>query len=615
MKLFSSALKVLMVAWSASATIALAVPQTKGVVTAANYKILLKDGWQGFGPTVGTYATGDAVCAGDTFLSATAVVPGIGNLGSPTTVSIKVVQNAATFTWFRPADGTMFSAPASRVSRIGNAIRFSGVFTKEQLGVAHHGGGGFSGALTVVCPAVVIPTFTPTNTPTSTLTSTPTRTSTATPTWTPTFTDTPTRTATATYTWTSTPTVTPTITYTWTSTPTVTPTATYTLTNTPTVTPTATYTRTSTPTVTPTATYTRTSTPTVTPTATYTRTSTPTVTPTATHTRTSTPTVTPTATYTRTSTPTATPTPTYTSTRTSTTTPTLTYTPTWTPTGTSTPTITPTFTTSATPTGGPTVTPTVTPTPIITTISGFAVTPLAECVEVLTNGEMLAHFGYRSDEKVTVEIPVGERNNVQPNPLDRGQPTLFKPGYFGNAFTAAVSSSTGGSWILASAEARVTEKTTRCDANLVVCTTTPIKDILGKLDQLSKAQADIVKAIASAIKKNNKSRKTQQAATDLVAEANALYVQQWTLIWNGFPGEVIICTQGCSTISKTTEIGLLQSGSRELLAIANRALRILGKSPSSTAKKVAVRRKAEAIKGAKLFEQQSSTLPQTESKC
>ena len=210
MKLFSSALKVLMVAWSASATIALAVPQTKGVVTAANYKILLKDGWQGFGPTVGTYATGDAVCAGDTFLSATAVVPGIGNLGSPTTVSIKVVQNAATFTWFRPADGTMFSAPASRVSRIGNAIRFSGVFTKEQLGVAHHGGGGFSGALTVVCPAVVIPTFTPTNTPTSTLTSTPTRTSTATPTWTPTFTDTPTRTATATYTWTSTPTETPT---------------------------------------------------------------------------------------------------------------------------------------------------------------------------------------------------------------------------------------------------------------------------------------------------------------------------------------------------------------------------------------------------------------------
>lgn len=569
MKLFSSALKVLMVAWSASATIALAVPQTKGVVTAANYKILLKDGWQGFGPTVGTYATGDAVCAGDTFLSATAVVPGIGNLGSPTTVSIKVVQNAVTFTWFRPADGTMFSAPASRVSRIGNAIRFSGVFTKEQLGVAHHGGGGFSGALTVVCPAVVIPTFTPTNIPTSTPTSSPTST--------PIATHTPTRT----------PTETPTATYTWTSTPTVTPTTTYTRTSTPTVTPTVTYTRTSTPTVTSTATYTRTSTPTVTSTATYTRTSTPTVTPTAT----------------------------YTSTRTPTTTPTLTYTPTRTPTGTSTPTVTPTFTTSATPTGGPTVTSTVTPTPIITTISGFAVTPVAECVEVLTNGEMLAHFGYRSDEKVTVEIPVGERNNVQPNPLDRGQPTLFKPGYFGNAFTAAVSSSTGGSWILASAEARVTEKTTRCDANLVVCTTTPIKDILGKLDQLSKAQADIVKAIASAIKKNNKSRKTQQAATDLVAEANALYVQQWTLIWNGFPGEVIICTQGCSTISKTTEIGLLQSGSRELLAIANRALRILGKSPSSTAKKVVVRRKAEAIKGAKLFEQQSSTLPQTESKC
>lgn len=585
MKLFSSALKVLVVAWSVSATIALAVPQTKGVVTAANYKILLKDGWQGFGPTVGTYATGDAVCAGDTFLSATAIVPGIGNLGSRTKVSIKVVQNAVTFTWSRPADGTMFSAPASMVSRSGNAIRFSGVFTKQQLGVVHHGGGVFSGALTVVCPAVVIPTFTPTSTPTSTPT--------ATHTWTPTSTYTPTRTATAT----------PTATYTWTSTPTVTPTITYTWTSTPTVTPTATYTWTSTPTVTPTATYTRTSTPTVTPTATYTWTSTPTVTPTPTYTSTRTPTTTPTLTYTPTWTPTGTITPTYTPTSTATST------------STSTPTATPTFTTSATPTGGPTVTPTVTPTPIITTISGFAVTPVAECVEVLTNGEMLAHFGYRSDEKVTVEIPVGELNNVQPNPLDRGQPTLFKPGYFGNAFTATVSSTTGGSWMLASAEARVTAKTDRCDANLEVCTTIPIKDILAQLDQLSKAQADIVKAIASAIKKNNKSRKTQQAATDLVAEANALYVQQWTLIWNRFSAEVVICTQGCSTISKTTEIGLLQSGSRELLAIANRALRILGKSSSSAAKKAVVRRKAEAIKGGKLFEQQSSKLPQTESKC
>lgn len=257
----------------------------------------------------------------------------------------------------------------------------------------------------------------------------------------------------------------------------------------------------------------------------------------------------------------------------------------------------------------------MTPTPVITTISSFAVTPVAECVEVLTNGDMLAHFGYRSDEKGTVEIPLGGLNFVQPNPLDRGQPTLFKPGYFGNVFTATVSSTTGGSWMLASAEARVTAKTNRCDANLVVCTTTPIQEILGRLDQLSKAQADVVKAIATAIKRSTTSKKTQQAASDLVAEANALYVQQWTLIWNRFPGEVVVCTQGCSTVSKTTEIGLLQSGSRELLAIANRGLRMLGKSSSSAAKKAVVRRKAEATKDAKLFEQQSAKLPQSESKC
>lgn len=227
----------------------------------------------------------------------------------------------------------------------------------------------------------------------------------------------------------------------------------------------------------------------------------------------------------------------------------------------------------------------------------------------------MAHFGYQSDESKTVEIPAGALNFVSPDPLERGQPTLFNPGYARNAFTAVLPSATGGSWSVASAQAIATAKTARCDASLNVCTTVPIKDILVALDQSAKAQADLVRSIAASVKKYNSSSREQQAAADLAAEAKALYVQQWTIIWTRFPGEVLICTESCQTVSKTTDIGALNSGSRELLAIANRAIRILNKSTSSAAKKIVARRKSEAVKGMKNFESNATRLPQTESKC
>lgn len=227
----------------------------------------------------------------------------------------------------------------------------------------------------------------------------------------------------------------------------------------------------------------------------------------------------------------------------------------------------------------------------------------------------MAHFGYQSDEKKVVEIPVGDLNFVSPNPLERGQPTLFNPGYARNAFTAVIPSATGGSWNVVSAQAVATAKTARCDANLNVCTTVSIKDILAGLDQSAKAQADVVASIAAAIKKYNSSSKTRQTANDLAAEANALYVQQWTIIWTRFPAQILICTEGCQTISKTTDISLLNSGARELLDIANRALRILNKSSNSSAKKAAATRKSEAVRRYKAFDKKTSQLPQTESKC
>lgn len=227
----------------------------------------------------------------------------------------------------------------------------------------------------------------------------------------------------------------------------------------------------------------------------------------------------------------------------------------------------------------------------------------------------MAHFGYQSNEKATVEIPVGALNSISPSPLDRGQPTLFKPGSYRNVFTAVVPAASGGVWTLSSAQATASAKTAVCEGNLDVCTTVNIKEILTVLDQIAKAQLDLVKAIASAIRKQNPSAKVRRAVDDMVAEANALYVQQWTLIWTKFPPQVLVCAVGCQTTSLTPNISLLNSGSQEMVAIANRGIKLLARSNSRIAPKVLARRRTEVRKRNESFQQNSAKLPQSESKC
>ena len=583
MKMMLNCAKSLLLLVSVCFPCAASLAQSAGTLAQAQYSISLDDGWQGYGPTAYTSATGTGSCDSGTIVTASAVIPGVGNLGSSTLTYVQYSTSGVSFRWIRSSDGATFSTFTTAVTRAGNTISYSGTLTSQDLSKYHHGGGSYSGTLSIICPPTPTPTRTPTVTPTNTWTATPTSTPSRTPTSTPTLT--------ATHTRTFTPTWTPTYTSTATTTPTRTPTATPSSTLTPTATPTTTPTHTRTATPTPTPTHTPTNTRTFTPTATYT--ATPTFTPS--RTPTVTPTVTPSVTATATRTPTLTATATPTHTRTAS--------------PTNTPTTTPTTTNTAIPTVTPTSTPTGTP------ITKYAITPVAECIEVLQTGEIMAHFGFQSDEKVTVEIPVGTLNYVAPDPFERGQPTLFNPGYARNAFTAVLPSTTGGSWNVGSAQALASAKTTRCDANLNVCETVPIEDILAGLDQSAKAQADVVAAIAAAIKKYNSSSKTRRTANDLAAEAKALYVQQWTIIWTRFPAEILICTEGCQTISKTTDIGMLKSGSRELLEIANRALRLLNKSPDTAAKKVASKRKTEAVKRFQAFGKKTSQLPQTESKC
>lgn len=75
--------------------------------------------------------------------------------------------------------------------------------------------------------------------------------------------------------------------------------------------------------------------------------------------------------------------------------------------------------------------------------------PLAECVADNGDGSFTAQFGYRNDNAVAVEVPVSILNNYfTPQPLDRGQTTLFQPGMVSDAFRVTFRDVTAIAWLV-----------------------------------------------------------------------------------------------------------------------------------------------------------------------
>jgi hypothetical protein len=57
-----------------------------------------------------------------------------------------------------------------------------------------------------------------------------------------------------------------------------------------------------------------------------------------------------------------------------------------------------------------------------------AISPVLECVVANGDGSYTAWFGYNNRNTADVSVPVGSNNRFTPNPIDRGQTTLFEPG-------------------------------------------------------------------------------------------------------------------------------------------------------------------------------------------
>jgi hypothetical protein len=291
-------------------------------------------------------------------------------------------------------------------------------------------------------------------------------------------------------------------------------------------------------------------------------------------------------------------------TATPTTTPTATATPTRTPTATATPTRTPTATATATRT--PTATSTSTPTP-------FPITPIADCVDRLSDGTLVAHFGYQNNSAEVLTIPIGSKNMMTPGPVDAGQPTQFFQGRATNTFTKTFPAAEVLRWVLGNTYVEASIQTPQCVGSDIECVDTDNKRILARLDNLAASQAKLVRRLGRMLSSNDDSS-MQVEGERVIVSATRLYAQQWAAIWGNFPQISTSCTN-CAAIDNSATIQDLMIRSRQFLALSQRSTKLLREANDGNLPRSAttVARAIERLH--QRFLDLSQALPRFESAC
>jgi hypothetical protein len=93
-------------------------------------------------------------------------------------------------------------------------------------------------------------------------------------------------------------------------------------------------------------------------------------------------------------------------------------------------------------------------------------TPLVECVESDQSGGFLAHFGYDNPNSSAVVQPF--ENSFSPEPADRGQPTVFKPGRAKDVFQVESTDGSSLTWSLTGNQATATSDSKQCAGSIMV---------------------------------------------------------------------------------------------------------------------------------------------------
>ena len=242
------------------------------------------------------------------------------------------------------------------------------------------------------------------------------------------------------------------------------------------------------------------------------------------------------------------------------------------------------------------------------------VKPIAECVDIQTDGSMVVHFGYQNTGSAAVKVPIGENNRFVPGNEDVGQPTEFFTGRVSNAITTKIPAGSSVRWLLGSAYADGDVTTQRCEPAPIDCTDTNIKDILRRLDNIASRQRATVRTITKRILALNPAPATKRSAQELMDRAQNLYLEQWSLIWSKFPQVVRVCLS-CSQVDRSAQIATLASRDTALYKLVRQSARLL--------KSVNTRRRVPSAdelveRSADLhtkFVETTQTLPRFESDC
>lgn len=206
---------------------------------------------------------------------------------------------------------------------------------------------------------------------------------------------------------------------------------------------------------------------------------------------------------------------------------------------------------------------------------------------MLQNGNLLAHFGYQSDEATSLSIPVGSKNYLSPGKQDVGQPTTFLRGRFTNAFTVVIPVETAEvkaattsdymRWTLGDAYADATAQTARCVPQEIECELNENGLTLAQLDNLAARQRHNVRLLSRSILRSSRSSTYEALARSYMEQAQELYTKQWTTIWSGFSKTSQSCT-GCPAVDKTSNIAEVTDRSKKFLRLSKLAAATLKKA-------------------------------------
>jgi hypothetical protein len=260
------------------------------------------------------------------------------------------------------------------------------------------------------------------------------------------------------------------------------------------------------------------------------------------------------------------------------------------------------------------VPPTATATPATV---AFAVTPIAECIDVKQDGEVLAHFGYQNAGPGDVFVAIGADNFVSPGAVNQGQPSLLLRGRINNAFTVSFPSTQSLQWVLGNARATATISTERCEGSNIECTEEDITSILRQLDNSARVQRNRVAGMAQrSLLYTKRDAVSAAKARSLVTKAEKLYLAQWRDIWSSFPQVVKTCVgAACVSVDKADDIAALQSRSRSFVSLARQAAALLKKVSRSRQSRLANEWLKSVLQINDKSRLKSSELPRFKSEC